>query len=64
MYIGSLPGLINRRHIFYFMASQKRLRPNYDISRFTEKIPTKLLPLELGEEQLNIAAPIGQRGTF
>lgn len=28
--------------------------PNYDITRFTEKIPAQLLPLEPGEEQLNI----------
>jgi hypothetical protein len=31
-------------------------KPIYDISRFTDKIPTRLLTLYLGEEQLNTKA--------
>lgn len=41
---------------FLLYGQPKAVKANYDISRFTEKIPTNLLPLELGEEQLNIAA--------
>ncbi len=49
---------------FLFYGQPKAVKANYDISRFTEKIPTNLLPLELGEEQLNIAAPSGSGALF
>ncbi len=49
---------------FLFYGQPKAVKANYDISRFTEKIPTTLLPLELGEEQLNIASPSGNGALF
>lgn len=49
---------------FLFYGQPKAVKANYDISRFTEKIPTNLLPLELGEEQLNIAAPSASGALF
>ena len=49
---------------FLFYGQPKAVKANYDISRFTEKIPTNLLLLELGEEQLNIAAPSGSGALF
>jgi Protein of unknown function (DUF3999) len=49
---------------FLLYGQPKAVKANYDISRFTEKIPTNLLPLEPGEEQLNIAAPSASGALF
>jgi hypothetical protein len=42
----------------YFLAygNPEASKPIYDISRFADKIPTRLLSLDLGQEQLNIKA--------
>ena len=49
---------------FLFYGQPKAVKANYDISRFTENIPSNLFPLELGEEQLINAAPSGSGALF
>lgn len=49
---------------FLYYGQPKAVRAKYDIHRFSEKIPTNLLPLALGEELLSTAAPSGSRALF
>jgi hypothetical protein len=49
---------------FLYYGQPKAVKPDYDISRFTEKIPANLLPLILGDEQLNKTTVSGNGALF
>jgi hypothetical protein len=49
---------------FLYYGQPKAVKPDYDISRFTEKIPTNLSLLILGEEHLNTTRLSGNGALF